>query len=284
MTISHESARTRVPLSPVLRSALGAFVVLTLLAVIALLARAEHTDEGFAWTIAPPLAAAFLGAGYGAGCLLVTMILRGATWEQARWVLSSVLLFVTLTLVATFIHLDRLHLPGTTTLATSAAWFWLVIYVALPPGLAFALLWEERLHRRSGGAGPPRMPTGQPALFTGFLLVQGLILGAAGTALFLVAAPVLERWPWALTPFVARVTGAWLLAFALAAFLAARVHVSLLNPATIAYAAFGALELLAVALHADDLRSGVPAVLYVAVLAWVVLTGTWGARLGRMGP
>lgn len=280
MTISSDKT-TRPRLSALLRFLLAAFVVLTLLAVIALLVRAEHTDGGFAWTIAPPLAAAFLGAGYGAGCLLVSMILLSATWEQARWVLWSVVLFVTLTLVATFIHLDRLHLPGTTPLATGAAWFWLVVYVLLPPGMAFGLLREERIQRRSHvpGADPRSRSSDQPPLFTGFLLAQGLVLGAAGLALFVVAEPVVDRWPWALTPFVSRVTGAWLLAFALAALLAAREKVSNLNPACLAYAAFGALELLAVALHTEDLRSGLPSVLYVGVAVWVALTGAWGARL-----
>lgn len=273
----------RVALSAPLRALLVSFCVLTLLGVLGLFVGASHTDEAFAWTIAPPVAAAFLGAGYGAGSLLVFLILRRATWEQARWGLSSVLLFVILTTAATFIHFDRLHLPGTTPAATAAAWFWLAVYVALPPGMAVCLLREERLQRRSRVSGTPRSEStrGQPSLFTGFLIAQGVILGAAGTALFVVAAPLVERWPWALTPFAGRVTAAWLLAFALAAFLAARAHVSALAPGTYAYAAFGVLELLVVVLHRDDIRSGAASVVYVVVAIWVLLTGVWGGWLAR---
>lgn len=274
----------RVPLSPLLRGLVSAFAVLTLLAFVALLVGAEHTDEAFAWTIAPPLASAFLGAGYGAGCLLVVLILRSGTWEQARWVLSSVLLFVILTSIATFMHLDRLHLSGTTGVATSAAWFWLAIYIVLPPVMALGLLREERGHRHSRVLGPSQTgaTTGQPRLFTQFLVGQGVLLGVAGLALFVVASPLVDRWPWALTPFVSRVTGAWLLAFALAAFLAARAHVSVLVPSTLGYATFGALELLAVVLHSNDLRSGAATILYVVVAMWIVLTGAWGSWLAMV--
>src|SRR5829696_9210561 len=54
-----------------MRALLGAFAVLTALATIALFVLAENTKETFAWTIEPPLTAAFIGAGYGAGFVLV---------------------------------------------------------------------------------------------------------------------------------------------------------------------------------------------------------------------
>jgi hypothetical protein len=273
----------RSSLSLPVRALLLAFGVLTALAVVALLLGAEHTERAFAWTIVPPMAAAFLGAAYGAGCLLVLLTLRAGTWEQARWPLATVLLFVVVTLVATLLHLDRLHLPGTSGLSTAAAWFWLGVYLGLPPMMAAVLFREER--RRSGDAARTR-GTGrarQPVLFTWCLLGQGAVLGVVGVALLVGAAPVLERWPWSLTPFVAQVTAAWLVSFAFAAFVAAHVDVTLLGPASASYAAFGALELCAMALHAEDVRAGAAATGFVAVAIWVLLTGAAGAWLAGAG-
>ena len=65
---------------------------------VALLGGASRTDEAFAWTIQPPLAAAFLGAGYASGCVLVLLTLRAGTWSQARWPLLTILVFTVLTL------------------------------------------------------------------------------------------------------------------------------------------------------------------------------------------
>ena len=63
-------------LLPAMRGLLGVFSVLTALAVVALFLFPSRTAELFAWTIQPPLTAAFLGAGYAAGCTLVLLSLR----------------------------------------------------------------------------------------------------------------------------------------------------------------------------------------------------------------
>lgn len=259
------------------RGLLMLFGALTALAVVALFGGAGRTDEAFAWTIQPPLAAAFLGAGYASGCLLVLLTLRAGTWRQARWPLATILVFAVLTLVATLIHLDRLHLPGDTALATAAAWFWLVVYVVVPVGMAVVIVAEERRARqhRTG----TRLQTRQPWWFAGSLQAQGLVLGVTGLALFLGVDPVVSGWPWALTPLVAKVTAAWLLAFAVAAVMAVREDVAQLGPASAGYLAFGAGELLAVAVHHGDVAWGGAAVTYLVVAAWVTLTGAAGLLL-----
>jgi hypothetical protein len=262
------------PLDGPTRALLVGSAILTALASVALLVGAAHTDEAFAWTIMPPLAAAFLGAGYGAGVVLVVLTLRAGTWEQARWPLASVFTFVVLALIATVLHLDKMHLPGPTVLGTSVAWLWLAVYVVVPPLMTTIMVRAERgyrrTHTRSG-------TTTRASAFTVALLAEGAVLGAAGVALFVQWSPVIDHWPWLLTPFVAQVTGAWLTAFALAAFLASRIDASLLGPGTIAYATFGGLELVALALHTDDVREGAGTVAYVVLAVCVLLTGLWGA-------
>ena len=260
------------------RALLMLFGALTALAVVALFGGSGRTDEAFAWTIQPPLSAAFLGAGYASGCLLVLLTLRAGTWRQARWPLATILVFAVLTLVATLVHLDRFHLPGDTPLATAAAWFWLVVYVVVPVGMAVVMVDEERRARQHRTGAPPQ--TRQPWWFAGSLRVQGLLLGVAGLALFLGVDRVVSGWPWALTPLVAKVTAAWLLAFAVAAVMAVREDVAQLGPASAGYLVFGAGQLLAVAVHHGDVAWGGAAATYLVVAAWVTLTGAAGLLLG----
>src|SRR5258708_2896965 len=50
-----------------------AFLGLTLLSTASLYVLADQTDRQFAWTIQPPLSAAFLGGGYAAGFVLIAL-------------------------------------------------------------------------------------------------------------------------------------------------------------------------------------------------------------------
>ena len=258
------------------RVLLATFGVLTALAVVALLVGATRTDESFAWTIEPPLAAAFLGAGYASGCVLVLLTLRAGTWVQARWPLLTILVFTVVTLVATLLHLDRFHLPGDTVLATAAAWFWLAVYVVVPVGMAAVIVHGERTSttRPEGGRRPPRW-------FTVSLVVQGLVLGVLGVCLFVGVDGVVKGWPWDLTPLVAQVTAAWLVSFAVAALMAVREDPRLLGPAGAGYLVFGAAEILAAVLHRGDLDGGPATAAYFLMAGWVALTGAAAVALSR---
>src|SRR3954451_8746525 len=136
-------------LLPATRYLLIASTVLTGLGFGSLYLLAENTANSFAWTIQPPLTAAFLGAGYGAGLVLVVLALRDGRWVHARLPLYTILVFVGLTLVPTLLHFDRLHMAGefantSGPLAKGAAWFWLAIYIGLPVAMIPVLLLQER--------------------------------------------------------------------------------------------------------------------------------------------
>jgi hypothetical protein len=255
---------------------LATFGILTALAVVTLLGGATRTDEAFAWTIQPPLAAAFLGAGYASGCVLVLLTLRAGTWVQARWPLLTILVFTVLTLVATLLHLDRFHLPGDTALATAAAWFWLAVYVVVPVGMAAVIVHGERTSviPATGARRPPRW-------FTVSLVVQGAVLGVLGVCLFLGVDEVVSAWPWDLTPLVAQVTAAWLVSFSVAALMAVREDARLLGPAGAGYLVFGAAEILAAVLHRGDLDGGPATAAYLLLVGWVALTGAAAVTMSR---
>ncbi|SFO70249.1 hypothetical protein SAMN05660464_0628 [Geodermatophilus dictyosporus] len=267
-------------LLPSMAGLLVAFSVLTALAVGALYVLADRTDRLFAWTIAPPLTAAFLGAGYAAGCVLVVLSLRDPVWAHSRVPVLTILVFVVATLAATVLHLDRFHLaaefadrPWT---AQAAAWFWLAVYVVVPVAMVVLLVPQER----APGADPPRRHPVPPVLRVA-LAVESAVLLAVGGALFAAPSTATALWPWPLTPLTARVVAAWLLAFGLATALAALAgDLQRLRTAAVAYTVFGVLVALAVLRYPGTVAWGEPAAWVLAVLtAAVVATGAAGWAL-----
>jgi hypothetical protein len=274
----HASTGTR-PLLPAMRVLLGAFAVLTALAFVSLFILAQTTAETFAWTIAVPLTAAFFGAGYGAGFVLVVLSLRARAWADVRLPVLTIFVFVVLTLLATLLHVNKLHFDddfsGLGALARGAAWFWFAVYVVLPVAMLVVLVLQER----APGVDPPaRNPV--PVVLRVALGVESVVLLVVGAALYVRPTTGTTLWPWALTPFTARVGAAWLLAFGLATALAAVAgDLERLRTAAIAYTVFGALVLLAVLRYSGSIDWNDPSAwAFVAVAAAVVATGGAGWR------
>jgi hypothetical protein len=279
---THAAPPTAQPrrLLPGMRVLLGAFAVLTALGVGSLYVLADRTGETFAWTIQPPLTAAFLGAGYAAGCVLVVLSLRDGVWVRTRVPLLTILVFVVVTLAATLLHLDRFHLAaefaGLPLMARAAAWFWLGVYVVVPLAMLALLVPQEQA---PGTDPPPRHPV--PWVLRGLLAAESVVLTVGGTVLFVAPATAAALWPWPLAPLSARVVAAWLVAFGAATALAAVAgDLERLRTAAIAYTVFGVLVALAVARFPGTVEWGEPAAWgFVVVVAAVVATGAAGWRL-----
>ncbi|SOD94448.1 hypothetical protein [Blastococcus haudaquaticus] len=275
-----QAARHR-PLLTGMRTLLGAFAVLTALATGALFVLSENTSETFAWTIQPPLTAAFIGAGYAAGFVLVVLSLRDPVWAHSRVPVLTILVFVVLTLGATLLHIERMHFDddfgGLDVLAKGAAWFWLVVYVLVPVAMAVLLVHQERA---PGEDPPPRHPV--PVVLRVALAGESAVLLAVGCLLYADPTTVAWVWPWEMSPFTARVVAAWLLAFGLATALAAVAvagDLRRLRTAAIAYTVFGVLVLVAVARYPGTLQWDQPdAWIFLGVAVAVVLTGAAGWR------
>lgn len=169
---------------------------------------ASSTDRWFAWTVSPPISAAVLGAGYFGSIVMVFEARRAARWVDARVVILSTLLFASLTLVVTLLHLDKFHLDAGDTSARAAAIAWLVVYVVVPP----FVLWLVVQQRRAPGAEPARESALVLARSVRLLLVvEGCLLVALGVVLF-GGAKRAEFWPWRLTDLTSRAISAWLIA------------------------------------------------------------------------
>ena len=99
-----------------------------------------------------------------------------------------------------------------------------------------------------------------------------------GVALFVAPIDGATLWPWALTPLTARAVGSFLCGFAVAAAFAARENdLDRLRGPAYSYAALGALELLAVALHSGDLSgTTLECSVYVGFCATVAAMGLYG--------
>lgn len=260
------------PVTSWMRGLLLAFGLLTMLAVGVLYILAEFTNRYFAWTISPPITAAFLGAGFGAGFILVILIRRERAWANARVGVFTILLFVIMMLLATLLHLDRFHFGVSGVVARFAAWFWLFVYVIVPLAMLVLLV----VQRRMPGSDPPRQRA-LPSWLAWLIGLQGTVMALMGAGLFVAPTVVGTVWPWFLSPLSARAVAAWLIAMGVGAALAIREQDAIrFRAAVIAYAVFGALQLGALARFAEQVRWGAVGWAYTLVMISVLAAGLYG--------
>ncbi len=263
------------------RSLLLVAAGLVLLAGIPLFVFPLRTADWFAWTVASPMTAVFLGASYWASAVLEVGGARARTWPEGRISVPAVMVFTTLTLVATLLHLPLFHLGADQAAQTRAvAWGWLVVY-AVVPVVMLALLVRQR---RTGAHNRAR--TGRlPAWVRALLVVLAALLGAGGAALWLAPGSA-GWWGWELTPLTAHAVGAWLIGLAVAA-VHARVEddVVRVRPLGATALVFVALHALALARYGQEVAWATPgAVGYVVVLACLLLLGLWVVRAPVAAP
>ena len=232
-----------------------------------------ETDRLFAWTIAPPITAAFLGGAYCTALVIETLAARERVWARARVVYPAMTLFTSLTLIATLLHLDRFHFASTGALARLTAWLWLGIYIVAP----VAMLWLLAGPARAPGSDAPRGPA-LPAAFRAALGGLGAIMALVGVALFLAPQAAGGWWPWALTPLTGQAVGAWLIGLGFAGAHAAWENAAdRARLALVGNVVMGLLQLGAVARFAGALQWGAaPVWLYGLFLLSMVALGTYG--------
>jgi hypothetical protein len=255
-----------------MRRLLFVAALLVFLAGVQLFVFPLRTDRYFAWTIDSPMTAVFLGASYWSAVGLEVGAARAARWSGARVAVPAVFVFTTVTLVVTLAHLDSFHLDGDLPFGTRAVtWAWLAIYAAVPVLMVAATVSQ----RRESTAVPA--PGGLPGAVRAVLVALAAVLLGLGVALLVAPGWADGAWPWPLTPLTGRAVGAWLVGLGTAA-----AHARLLDdreslrPLGITGVVFGALQVVALARHGDELDWGsAPAAGYVAVLAVLSLVSAW---------
>lgn len=256
-----------------MRWLLYAASALVFLAGLQLTIFSEDSATYFAWTISPPITAAFLGASYWAAVPVEVIAARQPTWAQARVAVPAIWLFTTLTLVVTLVHFDRFHFSSPIPSAQGAAWFWLAIYAGVP----VAMLVIGWLQLRVPGGDPPAGPAPRTWMRI-VVFIQGGAMLAFGVGLLALPTVVGSVWPWALTPLTGRAIGAWFVGIGFAALHAGRENDFLrIRPLGGGYTAFGVLQLVALARYAGDLNwSSAAAWVYLAFLLSILPIGLFG--------
>ena len=268
-------------LTPGMRRLLFTASVLVLLAGIQLFVFTGQTSHFFAWTIANPLSAAFLGAGYWAALAIEALAGRQRLWANARIAVPAVLTFTVLTLTATLTHLGHLHLGARFATGTQiVAVAWIAIYVLVPALIVILLAMQAR----TPGMDPPRLAS-LPAWLYVLVAVQAAVLAGLGIALFAVPGQAAPLWPWELTPMMAQAIGAWLISLGVAA-----VQVLMerdarrVRPAAVGYILLAMLLFIALARYPHQFEWGsASGVVYLIFLASMLLTGAVGLTRGLRG-
>ena len=248
---------------------------LVLLAGFQLFILTEYTDQYFAWTIQPFITAAFLGGGYFSSFLMEFLASRRTRWVEARVAVPAVFTFTTLTLIATLLHLDRFHFSSPGQLAQAAAWFWIGIYVIVPP--AMLVMWYRQYHFPGDD---PKRSTPLPTNLRILLIIEAIAMLVWGITLFADPAAFSASWPWKLTPLTSQAVGAWLIALGVFA-----VHATAENDyaririGAISYFFFGSFGIITLLRYPASFSwmtwSGW---FYVALIASVLLTGLYSTN------
>jgi uncharacterized protein YneF (UPF0154 family) len=262
------------PLTTGMKLLLVVASILVFLTGIQLFVLSEHTDRYFAWTVNPPLTAAALGGAYWASSVMELLASRRRTWAQARIAVPAVLMFTTLTLITTLLHLDRFHLGQRFAVSTQVVtWAWIAVYALVPVLMSILLVFQ----RRASGVEISRRNHLSRWLRT-VLGLHAVVMLSLGLGLFLDPGATLALWPWMLTPLAARAIGAWLLGLGLAAAHATaendwgRVAVAIRS-----YVLLGVLEFVALIRYPTTVDWGRSATwVYILFLVSFLLVGVYG--------
>jgi hypothetical protein len=154
-----------------------------------------RTKQLFAWPIAPPMTAMFIGASYVNGVIFFSAVLLGKKWHRVWAPHIGVFLFATLLLIATFLHWDKFSH------AHPVFWIWVFIYVVAPILTPWALILNLKEDRHL----PDERDALVPFALRVIWLVPGVLFLAAALYAFISPAWLIPLWPWKATPLTMRV-------------------------------------------------------------------------------
>ncbi|GAA2788082.1 hypothetical protein GCM10010470_23290 [Saccharopolyspora taberi] len=288
-TTEHSDRRLRVPqapgkaLHPAVRD--GLFVPLALMCALVFLVLyvgSGATDVWFAWTMASPLTAATVGAGFGAAVVLLVLAALEPGWTNARIAGVAPPVLAGGSLLATTLGDGNLNPPRDIAVAgisvtVSVSDVWLL-------GLGLALLLTvvtvpAQLTRRVEVEGARTAPI--PVWARIIAALEGIGLVGAGVAFFAHPEAFGAWWPWQVNVLDLRELAAWMVTIgALILYATAEGDLRRSSAGLAALVAFGALALIAVLRYSGDLRWESPSSwIFVAVAVLLLGTGALGLAL-----
>jgi hypothetical protein len=264
MTVQAESTR---PMTPGVRAGLVAIASVIFWLGLSLFVFPTHTDDLFAWTIKPPLTAAFLGASYWASTTLAVACAAERDWARGRAFAAPYFIAGVVLLWVTIVHWDRFHMDAIT------GWLWLILYAIFPPSVL--LLLGRQL--RTPGTEPERGPRiARPLL--ALIGLQGVVMIALGAALVIAPGDADSLWPWELTPLTGRAIGTFVLSQGtLSLMVCFERDWNRVRPPMLQMLVLGTLHLLAVARFSDTLDwDTAGAWVYLGFVVSLLAVGAYG--------
>jgi hypothetical protein len=221
-----------------------------------------------------PFNGRFLGAVYCAEmvAVLFTLIYRSAS--LVRLSLAQSLVFSVVVTLASVIQLAQFDF------SRPLVWVWFIVYVLAIIG--FGYYWVRYPVLRAPVSGDSSLSL--PARI--YILIQGIILGAYGFALFILPSQASAFWPWKIDAFHAQVYSAIFLTGSVGNWLLYRSANRLeLTTAGFTQVALAALAILGLVLVDNDIHSvnwsALGTLVWVGAFAWLTLAGLWTAWQAR---
>lgn len=163
----------------------------------------DRTTEFFAWTIRPEMTPIIMGAGYGAGVYFFYRVATVDQWHAVAPVFLGIAAFTWLMAIATAIHWENFNHGHHTFM------LWVFLYAITP--LLIPALWT--VNRRTDPVG---LIVGEPSLPRVVRLLGGAlgtVVTASSLGLFVAPELMIGVWPWAVSPFTARILAGWFALF-----------------------------------------------------------------------
>ena len=236
----------------------------------------EHTETYWAWTIALPISAIFIGASFLATSVLFAWGLQQREWIRVRAVVSGGPFVTVGLLVATLRHVGEFH--------GAVGVIWIEAYVFAVPAFFAAAVHQLTVPGRDR-----RVEERMPAGLRDALGLQAIVMLAWGVLLFSRPHHASTVWPWPVAPLAAEASAAWLLGIgASAAYISLRGDRADMPGAALSYIVLGTIWIGGAIFAGDAFHNGLDAVLYVLFAASVIVVGVVGAilsyREGRYPP
>ncbi|WP_255169159.1 hypothetical protein [Natrononativus amylolyticus] len=188
------------------------------LAFVSLYGAPGSTERYFAWGISPDLTPLLMGAGYGAGVYFFYRVVTTDEWHRVHVLFPGIAVFTLAMGVATVLHWDAF------THGHFSTWLWVFLYVVTP--VLIPALWVYNGRTDPGKPAPGYVTGGEtttgngspddaavPSVVRWTSGFVGVVLTAAILILFVWPEPMIDRWPWAVSPLTARVLLGWAFVF-----------------------------------------------------------------------
>jgi hypothetical protein len=163
----------------------------------------DRTTEFFAWTIRPEMTPVVMGAGYGAGVYFFYRVSTAERWHTVAPVFLGIAVFTWLMAAATVLHWENFNHGHHT------FFLWVLLYAVTP--LLVPAVWVRNRRTASDGVDASAVRLPRAVRLFGGVLGTGLALGAV--ALFVEPGPMIDSWPWTVSPLTARVLAGWFALF-----------------------------------------------------------------------